>query len=61
MRYNSGKPVDKRKRLYYPYCGYHEGFCLKRSPYTEEYPNGKGCKFFRANHPITKIPPQMLR
>lgn len=61
MRYADGKAVDKRKRLYYPYCGYHEGFCLSRNGCPYSYPNGKGCKNYRWRHPITKVPPQSLR
>lgn len=60
MRYNNGKPVDRRRRLYYPYCGYKEGFCLRGEPCPYIYPDGNGCKYFRRDHPITKSKPQSL-
>ena len=60
MRYDNGKPIDKRKRLYYPYCGYKPGFCLLTTLCPHVYPNGNGCKYYRHQHPIAKCPPQSL-
>jgi len=50
--------IDKRMKLYYPYCGYKEGFCLSREGCIE--PGEFDCPLFSKRHPVTKLPPQSL-
>lgn len=52
--------MDKRKRYYFPYCWDRMGFCLKNGDCTRGVNGSYDCSFFRARHPITKLPPQML-
>lgn len=57
--------IDRRKRLYYPYCGAKLGFCLatdiaeKGCTVDYELISIK-CRYWRYRHPITKSPPQSL-
>lgn len=53
-----------KKRLFYPYCGYHGGFCLaKNGCIYKEIPIWSKvlkCPHWRARHPVTKQVPQEL-
>lgn len=60
MRYDNGKPVKKGTRLWYPYCGYKKGFCIKQGLCHLAGINGKGCRYYRLYHPVLKLAPQAL-
>lgn len=56
--------IDRRKRLYYPYCGYRTGFCLApnmtEKGCTMSLLSPSSCRYWRARHPVTKVIPQSL-
>lgn len=60
MRYDNGKAVKKNTRLWFPYCGYKKGFCLKIGACHLADINGKGCRYYRQYHPVMKLEPQAL-
>jgi len=60
MRYFTGQAVKKTARLWFPYCGYKMGFCLKKGTCHLTEINGKGCRYYRLYHPVMKLAPQSL-
>lgn len=59
MKTRTLEKVDRRRKLWFPYCGYEHGFCMSNNGCSGTFILGHvTCRHFRRNHPVRGYPPE---